>query len=229
MGMVAYWATAVEAKPEAVWSALRSWPRAGEARLELVTPAAPIEMADILADARAGWLDVAYREMDGWTVLAIWQQRLLPSLVLHLSRALGGRVVSVDREESDGYDHFSVLEGGRVTQLFTRFPDDADGWSEAVAFDPLELWAWVKRAGIVKTRVYRSESDEREVALSAVLYHWSTRRAPINLAGMIEDGDELDGAPYARLFAGPAAKVALSQVKGRAGLAGFEEIAARFS
>jgi hypothetical protein len=108
----AFWGMAVRANEPAVVEALRRWPNEGEARLES-------RRGNV---SEAGWIDVALAPHEGWTVLHL-RARLIPSLALHLSRELNTRVISVDEVETIGYEHFSVLDAGSVSRLFTREGD----------------------------------------------------------------------------------------------------------
>lgn len=219
--MFDYWVTAVAAKPEEVFRALGSWPSPNEARIEfLEAPCGPTH-GTLQAVAREGFLLVEYRAIEGWTLLFVPLQRLIPSLVHHVSRALGAKVVSVDRNEADGYAHFSILESGRTDQLFTLFPD---GETESHGVDVFALHRAAVRDKVIKVPKFRDEAAEAEYVRSAAIFRLS-QSAPLDLVSMVEDDDALAELPCARLFAGDAAARALSKVVHVDRFVGFEELA----
>ena len=105
-----FWGMAVRADQTAVFEALRGWPNEREARLEPIA-------GSVSADA--GWIDFVTAPHEGWTVFH-FSVPLIPALAIHLSRALDTRVISIDENEVVGYEHFSVLDAGTVSRLFTR-------------------------------------------------------------------------------------------------------------
>jgi len=106
-----FWGMAVRAPQADVLEALRRWPNEEEARLEPW----PSDGTD-----EREWLVFGMASHDGWSVLSFrFARGLVPALALHLARALGTRVISVDQDEAVGYQHFSVVDAGKVVQCFT--------------------------------------------------------------------------------------------------------------
>lgn len=127
-----FWGMAVRADEAAVVEALRRWPNEQEARLEA---------RDGNVSDDAGWIDFVLAPHEGWTVLR-FPVGLIPSLALHLSSVLNTRVISVDENETVGYEHFSVLDAGTVVRLFTREMDV----KERLGFELADFFQQAKRS-----------------------------------------------------------------------------------
>ena len=108
-----FWGMAVRADQGTVLKALREWPNERDARVEPWPRTASLE---------DGWIGFAMAPHERWTVFS-FDTGLAPALPLHLSRTLRTRVISVDQHDTIGYEHFSVLDAGSLSRLFTREMD----------------------------------------------------------------------------------------------------------
>ena len=127
-----FWGMAVRADQTEVLRALRRWPNEGEARVEPRPSAARLEH---------GWIGFAMAPHEGWTVFR-FDTGLAPALPIHLSRTLHTRVISVDQDDTIGYEHFSVLDAGSLSRLFTREMDV----KETVGIDYAEFFQQAKQS-----------------------------------------------------------------------------------
>ena len=143
-----FWGMAVRAEQAATLEALRHWPNEQQARFG----SCPADVAN-----ERGWLVFAVASHGAWTVLSFRHgQGLIPALAIHMSRSLRTRVISVDQNETIGYEHFSVLEEGNVSRCFTL---DAGETVESVGVDVMDFCEQAKLSGRVRLPAVLDEDE----------------------------------------------------------------------
>lgn len=177
-----FWGMAVKADPGAVREALLHWPSEGEARFE-ECPGDP--------EYEEGWVAFTIAPHGPWTVFCSrFRQRVIPTLALHLSRALSTRVISVDQDGTTGYEHFSVLDAGSVSQVFTT--DDNGDPEEIIGIDFTAFYERAKQSGKMRLRPRALDEDEELYLRGQALRIFNVVVSDINvedLAAELEDDD----------------------------------------
>jgi len=140
MSMATWWAMGVRGRSTAeVLEAMRAWPPCAE-RLEAC--AATDTLGAFVEQKRAfpDWVFFETCETAGHALVSFIQQRHIPDLVAHVSRALATRVVSTDYDDALSFEHHAEVERGEVVIAYTSGADDATE-NGSFGFDPEELFA----------------------------------------------------------------------------------------
>ncbi len=115
---------------------------------------------------------------DGSTAIGWYESGLVPDVMLHLSKALGTKVVSVDQQENVGYQHFSELNAGAVVRLFSRC-DVADPPIRDYVNIPDEYLIDIARRKESKGFLARVEKDPSQYAFDLLLAEHDMQLFPI--------------------------------------------------
>jgi len=68
-----------------------------------------------------------------WSVAEFSEMGLTPPLLKYLSERFESQVIAVDVRETVGYEHFSVMDNGKIIKLFTMMDEEKE--SEGINFD----------------------------------------------------------------------------------------------
>jgi hypothetical protein len=207
-----YWSFGVRAPWGLVLEQLARWrharpPQPGRGPLERA------ELVGLSPSPPPHVLDLAMREAGGWSLaLVLHGQPPIPDLVTHLSRSLATRVISAYADERIGYEHFSLIDHGAVTQLFTSHEDEV----ETIGVDCVGLYERARSSGLLNVPPPgpQTREDLEWEARSSAFGIWVARGAEIDVYHRWIGGHDLEGALVHRLFTDGAEARALGSGDG---------------